>query len=295
MQRYPRRQRYAMSIKTHFEDRSRFCCTGDSYKTADVTLFGIPYDGAASLYAGARHGPAAIRQASWGLEPYSPTLQRSLLQQETCDLRDLPVYGTQQEIFHNARQVARQAAADATPFLAFGGDHSVTYPLVAGAHAAAGALTLLVFDAHLDLRDEYLGNAFSHACVVRRCLEITPHVYHFGGRSGVEAEWKNDQVRRHHELLPETVVDELQSSDAPLYVSIDIDVLDPAFAPGVGTPEPGGCSSQELLQAVHRLHPIRDRLIGCDITEVTPVQDPAGITASAAALIARELLLLMAP
>ncbi|MFO8133334.1 MAG: agmatinase [Thermoplasmatota archaeon] len=284
-----------MSLKTHFEDRSRFLCADDSYETADVTLFGVPYDGAASLYPGARQGPSAIRQASWGLEPYSPTLQRSLLQPEICDLRDLPVYGTQQEIFHNVRQVARQAAADATPFLAFGGDHSVTYPLVAGAHDAVDDLTLLVFDAHLDLRDEYLGNPLSHACVVRRCLEITPDVHHFGGRSGVEAEWSHGQVRRHHELLPEAVVDELQSSDAPLYVSIDIDVLDPAYAPGVGTPEPGGCTTRELISAIHRLRPLRHRLISCDIMEVTPGQDPAGITASAAALVARELLLSMAP
>ena len=283
-----------MPMTTHFEDYSRFLCTDSDYEIADCAIFGIPYDGAASFYAGARHGPSAIRQASWGLEPYSPELERSLVQPSLCDLGDLPIFGTQKEIFRNVLSAARQATADNTPFLALGGDHSVTYPLVEGAHAEAGDLILLVFDAHLDLRDEYLGSSLSHACVIRRCLEITPHVYHFGGRSGVEEEWTvAADIHRHDELLTDAVVDELSESDLPLYLSIDIDVLDPGFAPGVGTPEPGGCSSRELLQAVHRLSPLQDRLIGCDITEVTPTQDPAGITASMGAKLARELLLML--
>lgn len=285
-----------MSITTHFEDRSRFCCTGEDYETADAVLFGIPFDGTASFHPGARSGPSAIRRASWGMEPYSPELERSLLQHDICDLRDLPVYGTQEEIFRNVTQVAEQTADDAMPFVALGGEHSIAFPLVRGTHAAAGDLAVLVFDAHLDLRDEYLGNPLSHACVVRRCLEITPHVHHFGARSGTEEEWAvASRLQLHHELLPDEAIAGLRSSDRPLYLSIDLDVLDPAAAPGVGTPEPGGCSSRQLLQAVHRLRPLRDRIVGCDISEVTPRLDPAGITAAVAAKIARELLLLMIP
>ncbi len=285
-----------MSITTHFEDRSRFCCTGDDYTGAAVALFGVPFDRTASHHPGARHGPSAIRDASWGIEPYSPALQQSLLEHDICDLRDLPVYGTQQEIFRNLTEIAEHAVDDATPFLALGGEHSITPALASGVHAATGGLAVLVFDAHLDLRDQYLGNPRSHACTVRRCLETTPAVYHFGARSGTREEWTAaSRLQRYDELLPEPAVAALESSDVPLYVSIDIDVLDPAFAPGVGTPEPGGCSSRELLQALHRLQPLRQRLVGCDLTEVTPTRDPSGVTATAAANIARELLLLMAP
>lgn len=285
-----------MPLTTHFEDRSRFCCTSDDYADADIALFGVPFDRTASLHPGSRHGPSAIRRASRGMEPYSPELQQSLLQHDICDLRDLPVYGTQQEIFRNVSEVAEQATNDATPFLALGGEHSITPALAGGVHAAAGDLAALVFDAHLDLRDQYLGNPRSHACAVRRCLEITHEVYHFGARSGTNDEWTSpSRIRRYEELLPQAAVAALDSSDAPLYLSIDIDVLDPAFAPGVCTPEPGGCSSRELLQALHRLRPLRHRLVGCDITEVTPTRDPAGVTAAVAAKIARELLLLMAP
>lgn len=285
-----------MSITTHFEDRSRFCCTGGDYETADAVLFGIPFDGTASFHPGARSGPSAIRRASWGMEPYSPELKHSLLQHDICDLRDLPVYGTQEEMFRNVTQVAEQAADDAMPFVVLGGEHSIAFPLVRGVQAAAGDLAVLVIDAHLDLRDEYLGNPLSHACVVRRCLEITPHVHHFGARSGTEEEWAYaGRIHQHDELLPDTVIAELCSSDKPLYLSIDMDVLDPACAPGVGTPEPGGCSSRALLQAVHRLSPLRDRIVGCDITEVTPRLDPAGITAAGAGKIARELLLMLGP
>ncbi len=283
-----------MSMSTHFEDHSGFLCTGEPYETADVTLFGVPYDGTASFTPGARHGPAAIRHASWGLEPYSPALERTLLDLSICDLYDLPTFGTQREIFRNVRAAAEQAARDGMPFLALGGDHSVTYPLVEGTHRVVDTLAVLVFDAHLDLRDTYQGNPLSHACTVRRCHETVPEVYHFGGRSGVEEEWQEQEIHRHAGLLPETVVEELMDGDCPLYVSIDIDVLDPAYAPGVGTPEPGGCTTRELISAIHRLSMLRPRLVGCDIMEVTPAQDPAGITASAAAFLARELLMLLA-
>ncbi|HDS59515.1 MAG TPA: agmatinase [Thermoplasmatales archaeon] len=280
-------------IRDYFEDFSRYTCAHDHYGSADAVIVGLPFDGTTSHHPGTRFGPAAIRAASWTVETYSPDLSKDLVDLSLCDLMDMAVYGTQEEFFRNIRTVAGEVAAEGKKVVALGGEHSVTYPLVQGVKEALGDLTVLCFDAHLDLRDEYLGNRLSHACVARRCLEVTPHFYHFGVRSGEAEEWRLAEKLQVSRRLPgREDIEAILAEDRPLYVTVDIDVLDPAFAPGTGAPEPGGVSSRELLQALHLLREAGDRLVAFDVVEVCPPCEHGTLTAALAAKVARELLLM---
>ena len=151
---------------------------------------------------------------------------------------------------------------------------------------------MLLFDAHGDLSREYLGDKFSHACVMRRCLELTDSIYQFGIRSGEREEWEfAENTNLSRRLLSEEDISKIDGK--PVYVTIDIDVLDPAFAPGVGTPEPCGFSTEELLSSLYNLQKIRDSIVGFDIVELSPPYDNGNITAMAAAKIVREMVLML--
>lgn len=280
-------------VKDYFEDFSRYTCAHDHYESADAVIVGLPFDRTTSHHPGTRFGPGAIRAASWTVETYSPHVNRDLMDLSFCDLMDMAVYGTQDEFFRNIRTVAGEVAADGKKLVALGGEHSVTYPLVQGVKEALGDLLVICFDAHLDLRDEYLGNRLSHACVARRCLEVTPHFYHFGVRSGEAEEWHRAEKLQVSRRLPDREdMEGILAEGRPLYVTVDIDVLDPAFAPGTGAPEPGGVSSRELLQALHLLQEAGERVVAFDVTEVCPPCEHGTLTATVAATVVRELLVM---
>jgi agmatinase len=257
--------------------------------TGDVVLLGVPLDLTTSFRPGARFGPAAIRQASDVLEEWSLALGRGLEQVPFRDAGDvaLPPGDLPGSL------AAIEAAARAVPgtLVALGGEHLITWPLVRVAASRHADLHVIQLDAHADLRAEYLGLRHSHATVMRLCAERLgrERIHQFGIRSATAEEAAYAADLHGFEVLEplRRAVDRL--GDLPVYVTIDIDVADPAFAPGTGTPEPGGVDARELLAAVAALRGLR--VVAADVVEVAPAYDPGGITAALAAKVVRELIL----
>lgn len=269
----------------------RFLGAGE---TGRICLLGAPLDVTASYRPGSRFAPGAIREASNSLEEYSLALDRELGELAYGDLGDLEL--APGEV---GRSLAAIEAAVGTlteegrlPFL-LGGEHLVTLPAVRAVHRRHADLVVLHLDAHADLREEYGGETLSHATVLRRVAELlgAGRVHHFGIRSATRSEAAFAREHTH----PFRPVAELGAvardlAGQPCYLTVDIDVLDPAYAPGTGTPEPGGISSAALLEALAGLAGIN--LAGLDLVEVLPASDPSGRTAVLAAKILREAILL---
>lgn len=257
---------------------------------ATATLLGAPYDRTASFRRGARFAPATIRWASQSIESYSPTLDRDLEDLALLDAGDLPVENLPPEVLVEEASHAIGGAMGLSVLL--GGEHTVTVGAVRALAARHPDLHVLTLDAHLDLREEYDGTRWSHACTTRRLVDVVgeQRIAVLGVRSGTRQEFAaargllaaERRLTLDHELWS-------RLEGRPLYVSVDIDVVDPAFAPGTGTPEPGGPSTGDLLDLLRVLAPLR--VVGLDVVEVAPPYDPSGQTAVLAAIIVREALL----
>ncbi len=277
----------------YFEDFSKYICAYSDFEDADFVLFGIPYDATTSYKPGTRFGPDEIRRASWGLETFSPILKKDLVDVNVCDLYNISIEGTQMDIFNRICNASKSILQKGKIPIMMGGEHSITYPVVKAVSNAYNDFVLIHFDAHCDLRDEYLDNKYSHACVIRRCFDLTQNIYQFGIRSGDKEEWefgwKNTNISM--DLPTKEDIKEIKSLDKPVYITIDIDVLDPAYAPGTGTPEPCGVSTKELINSLYLFKELKDNIIGFDVVEVSPHYDIGNITAIAAAKIIRELIL----
>ncbi|HVB10404.1 MAG TPA: agmatinase [Bacillota bacterium] len=255
----------------------------------DIVLFGVPLDLTTSFRPGTRFGPAAIRAASDVLEDWSLALGKGLADVPFRDVGDIDLApGDLEGSLAAIEKAARKI--EGLP-IALGGEHLITWPLVRVAASRHPNLHILQMDAHADLRDDYHGLRYSHATVMRRCAELLgpERIHQFGIRSAIE-----EEVRWAAALFPFDVLKPLHQvgdelGQAPVYVSIDIDVADPAFAPGTGTPEPGGIDARELLAAVAALRGLN--VVAADVVEVAPAYDPGGITAALAAKVVRELIL----
>ncbi|KUK36890.1 MAG: Agmatinase SpeB [Thermacetogenium phaeum] len=266
-----------------------------SYKEARLVLAGLPLELTVSFRPGTREGPQAIRAASQGLEEYSPYLREDLNDHLIFDCGDLALpFGNLQVAFQRIEALCRVLLADAKIPVFLGGEHLITFPVVKTLAEAYSGLKVLHFDAHADLRDDYLGEKYSHATVIRRVCEIVGagNVYQFGIRSGTKEEFEYGRsctVFYPFEILPglESCLQSLEGH--PVYVTVDIDVIDPAYAPGTGTPEPGGVTPQELFRVFELLEGCR--IVGCDFVELAPVYDRSGITSILAAKLVREALL----
>ena len=272
----------------------RFLGAGD-WGPARSVLFGAPLDGTGSYRPGSRFGPGAVRAASPVLEERSPALEAGFAERPFCDLGDLdlPPADVDEAMEAIAALVRRVVAAGKRPLM-LGGEHLVTWPAVRAVAERYPDLAVLQFDAHCDLRTDYLGRPASHATVMRRVAEVVGPMccYQFGVRSGTAEEWAYG--RAHTTFLPYARALPLQWREAlagrPLYVTLDIDYADPAYAPGTGTPEPGGASAAEMLAVVDSLAGLS--VVAADVVEVAPAYDAGGITAALAAKVVRELLLL---
>ena len=264
------------------------------WEEARVVLYGAPYDSTTSFRPGTRFGSRAIRAESYGLELYSP-YQDAELRGRVLDSGDLelPFGDPAPALAMIEARAAEILQGGKVPFL-LGGEHLVTLGAVRAAAKAHPDLHILHFDAHADLRADYLGSPLSHACVLRRCHELVGdhRIYQFGIRSGDKAEfdWGKGHVFTHKfdlEGLGEAL-DALQGK--PVYLTVDLDVLDPSVFPGTGTPEPGGVSFDALRRAVtdacRRL-----KIVAADVNELSPHYDPSGISTAAACKIVREMLI----
>ncbi|WP_127792620.1 agmatinase [Agromyces sp. LHK192] len=278
---------------------------------ADVAVVGVPFDSGVSYRPGARFGPAHVREASRLLRPYNPAQDVSpFAAQQVVDAGDIAV-----NPFHLDEAVAQVEAGAlalgdrADRLVVIGGDHTIALPLLRAVHAKHGPVAVLHFDAHLDTWDTYFGAPVTHGTPFRRASEeglidltASMHVGTRGPLYGVDD--LTDDARLGFAIVTSEDVEEhgvavaverirARIGDAPLYISIDIDVLDPAHAPGTGTPEAGGLTSRELLRIIRAL---ADRtIVGADVVEVAPAYDHAQLTAVAASHVAYELISAMAP
>ena len=264
------------------------------YDESRVAVFGAPYDSTTSFRPGARFGPHAARSESFGLETFSPYQNRDLTEVPVFDGGDLELsFGPPEPALAAVGEMTGRIMADGKLPVMIGGEHLLTLGAVRAAARLHPGLAIIHFDAHADLRDEYLGQTLSHATVMRRAWELLGdgRIHQFGIRSGdgLEFAWGADHIITHRFDFQglEELIDSL--GRRPVYFSLDLDVLDPAYFPGTGTPEPGGVTFTELLNAVLTVG--RLNLVGCDLMELCPVYDPSGRSTAAAAKILRELII----
>lgn len=256
-----------------------------------LVIVGAPYDATASFRRGSRYGPEAIRWASESIETYSPLLDRDLEDVPFLDAGDLPLLDLAPE---KMVRLIRRELLPGVPFV-LGGEHTVTLGTVQALTPRYPDLVVVQWDAHTDLRDEYQGQRVCHATIMRRLLDSGCPVVQLGIRSGTREEFLLGQARSlgfsRDVVPPPSLLDRLRGR--PLYLTVDVDVLDPATAPGTGNPEPGGAAYAELLRGLQAFE--GHRVVGMDLVEVAPPCDPTGATAVVAATLVREMILLFAP
>jgi len=278
----------------------------DEVSRADVVLAGVPYDSAVSYRPGARFGPGHIRTASKLLRPYNPATDAFPFNaHQVADAGDLAVNPFDiKEAMASIESDYARLRSDGATVVALGGDHSITLPVLRALSRDHGKIAVLHFDAHLDTWDTYFGEPYTHGTPFRRASEEglldLEHCLHMGIRGPLYAKTDlEDDVRLGFQVIRSddyevdgvsSIVERMRArlGDTPLYVSVDIDVLDPAHAPGTGTPEAGGLTSRELLNTLRGLSGLN--IIGADVMEVAPAYDHAEMTGIAAAHVVYELL-----
>lgn len=269
-----------------------------NYEESKAVLYGMPMDWTVSFRPGSRFGPARIREVSVGLEEYSPYLERELEEVKFFDAGDIPLpFGNAQKSLDEIEKFVKKVLADGKIPVGMGGEHLVSWPVMKAVYEKYNDLAIIHFDAHTDLRSDYEGEPLSHATPIRKIAEhIGPHnVYSFGIRSGLkeEFEWARENgmhIAKFEVLEPlKKVLPTLAGRN--VYVTTDIDVLDPAFAPGTGTVDCGGITSKELLASIHEIACSEVNVVGFDLVEVAPIYDQSEMTANTASKLLREMIL----
>jgi len=272
-----------------------------SYEEADIVIYGMPMDWTVSFRAGTRLGPQRIREVSILLEEYSPYLDKHLEEVSYYDAGDIPLaFGNPATSVEQIYEYVRDLLADGKFPIGLGGEHLVSWGPIRAMKEKYDDLVVVQFDAHADLREDYEGEPYSHASVLRKACEVVgpQNVYQFGIRSGTREEFywarENTNFYPFDVLEPLTkCLDELKGR--PIYLTIDIDVLDPSEAPGTGTLDAGGITARELFKSLYAMRDAGLNIVGFDLVEVAPVYDPAEQTQIIASKIVREVLLGLAP
>lgn len=266
------------------------------YSEARIVLFGAPFDSTTSFRPGTRFAPHTIRSESFGLETYSPLLDRDLEDISVFDSGDLELcIGSSEKALAQISERTATILADNKLPLMIGGEHLVTLGAFREVIKKYPDVHIIHFDAHTDLRDEYLGVGLSHACVIRRCHDLTGdgRIHQFGIRSGERSEFRwaaeghTDLHKFNFDGLAETVK---QIGRKPVYFTIDLDVLDPSVFPGTGTPEAGGVTFLQLFEAM-RIVCNGCNIVAADVNELCPTYDQSGVSTAVACKVVRELLL----
>lgn len=266
------------------------------YEEAQIVLFGAPFDSTTSFRPGARFGSAAMRHESFGLETYSPYQDKELTDYKVFDSGDLELcFGSAESALADIEERTEQIVKDGKLPLLLGGEHLVTLGAVRALNKLYPDLHIIHFDAHADLRADYLGAKLSHACVIRRCHELLGdgRIHQFCIRSGEKAEFlfAREHTDMHkfgfHGLME--LVKELRENNTPVYLTIDLDCLDPSVFPGTGTPEAGGVTFMQLLDAIRLV--ADTHVTGADVNELAPMLDASGVSTATACKVLRELLL----
>lgn len=269
-----------------------------SFEESEAVIYGMPMDWTVSFRPGSRFGPARIREVSIGLEEYSAYLDRELEEVKYYDAGDIPLpFGNAQRSLDMIEDFVDQILdADKFP-LGIGGEHLVSWPVIRAMYKKYPDLAVIHMDAHTDLRENYEGEPLSHSTPIRKVAGLIgpTNVFSFGIRSGMKEEFqwakevgmyiaKFEVLEPLKEILPKL-------AGRPVYVTIDIDVLDPAHAPGTGTVDAGGITSRELLASIHEIAKSDINVVGADLVEVAPIYDPSEQTANTASKLLREMIL----
>jgi len=267
------------------------------YDEAKVVIYSVPMDATTSFRPGTRFAGNAIRVDSIGVEWYSPYRNMDLKDYKTCDIGDLDLpIGDVESALDIVYQTTKNIIKDNKLPMMVGGEHLVTYPVLKALHEKYPKLKVIHLDAHTDLREEFFGRQLSHATFMRQAHKFLGdgNIYQFGIRSGDkhEFEWASKHIyqRKFDFEGLEKVVEKLKND--PVYITIDLDVLDPSVFPGTGTPEPGGMQYKDLLWAIDQFEKLNN-IVGCDIVELSPYLDPSGASNAVAAKTLRELVVLL--
>ena len=280
-------------MKLHLIEQT-FISANASFDESRIIILGCPFDGTASFRPGARFGPSAIRKASWGIETYSPYFGRDLTRLKVHDIGDLELPLGEKKLSLDLIRKALQKVLSKKKFpILLGGEHLITLPIVEEIFQAHPDLHILHIDAHTDLREEYLGETLNHSTVMKRVVDLlgTRRLFQLGIRSGAEEEFtlakKMRSIVRPDPKSLETMVRRLKNRS--VYITLDLDVIDPSLLPGVGTPEPGGFTFQGFVSLLEELQPLH--VVGFDIVELTPDYDPTQVSSVTASVILREMIL----
>ncbi len=282
-------------LATKLEEKAKYIAACPDWSNSNSVLLGLPMDYTTSFRPGARFAPYRIREVSEAIEEYSIYQKKSLANLNYYDAGDVILpFGNTAESLNNIESVAKSIITANKKIFAIGGEHLVSLPIIKAYHSKFKDLVVIQMDAHADLRKDYLGQKLSHACVMRRAIEHIGQrrLIQLGIRSGTEDEiaYANEHsylfLDEFEERIDETVN---LVGQRPVYISLDIDVLDPAFAPGTGTPEAGGITSKQLFTALHKFSELN--VVGFDLVEICPAYDQHDITSILGAKILREALL----
>jgi len=272
---------------------SLFLEASEDVKNSNIVIAGYPYDSTSSFRSGSRKGPNAIREYSWNLETFSPFTKMDIHTKKYADSGDieLPFGDTKRAInmiYSNTKKLLKKGKK----VISLGGEHTVTYPIIKAYSEFYDDFIMIVFDAHADLRDNYLGVKYSHACAMNLCSGVigSKRICQFGIRSYTKEEYEYSPNMLHFsDNLNDFDFNKIKNKR--IYISIDIDALDSSVVPGTGTPEPGGLFFREFMDFLLKFS--NYEVIGCDLVELAPDYDPSGISAAAASKITRELILLL--
>ena len=268
----------------------------NEYDESNIVVFGAPFDSTTSFRPGTRFASAVMRNESFGIETFSPYQDKDLEDLSVFDGGDLELsFGDSNSALNDIETYVGKVLSDSkVPFM-IGGEHSVTLGAVRAVAKKYPDLHIVQFDAHTDLREDYLGQVYSHASVIRRCWDIVGDnkIFQFGIRSGekVEFEWAKEHVhttRFNFDGLDE-IIEKLKGK--PVYFTLDLDVLDPSEFPGTGTPESGGVTFVELHNAIRILSVLN--IVGLDMNELSPIYDQSGQSTALACKLLREILLFL--
>ncbi|PHV69515.1 agmatinase [Sporanaerobium hydrogeniformans] len=267
-----------------------------TYEQAELVLAGAPFDGTTSFRPGTRFAPNQIRLDSYGLETYSPYLDLDLEDYALCDIGDVDLpFGNTSRALSTIQDVAKGIIGAHKKPLFVGGEHLISLPIITELYTKYPELHIIHFDAHTDLREDYLGETLSHATVLRRAWDLLGdgRIYQFGIRSGTREEFNWAKSHLHLNLFDthslNTVLPKLQGK--PVYLTVDLDVLDPSLFAGTGTPEPGGLTFKELMKAFYLIQNLN--FVGADIVELSPHYDPSGVSTAVACKVIREVSLML--
>ncbi len=268
-----------------------------TFNSSDVVLFGAPFDGTTSFRPGTRFASTIVRNESYGLETYSPILDLDLEDYNIFDGGDLEFpLGNPRRVLDIINNFTHQVLQANKNPLMIGGEHLLTLGVIEKMNEMYEDLHIIHIDAHTDLRDEYLGEKLSHATVIRRCHDLVGDnkIFQFGLRSGMKEEFKFAAEHCNLALEANEFFKNMETLlEKPVYITIDLDVLDPSIFSGTGTPEPGGLTYKELQNIILEFKKLRN-IVGCDIVELAPNYDASGVSSVVCAKVIREMLLIMA-